>query len=76
MADRAEEMMAVLYQKRHYEDTARILREAKANLLVGCRSDTLAAWEAIVITFAQRFRRDNERFNATRFFAACGSEQA
>ena len=64
--------MATMYQKRHYEDVARMLREAKASMLVSCREDTLAAWEHTVCLFTARFQRDNERFNTSRFMEAVG----
>ena len=66
--------MATLYQKRHYEDTARMLREAKASLLVCVTTHTLHAWEEIVLTFATRFARDNAQFSHARFLEAAGYE--
>ena len=64
--------MAKMYQKRHYEDVARMLREAKASMLVSCREDTLAAWEHTVCLFTARFARDNAQFSHSRFLEAAG----
>ncbi len=64
--------MTTLYQKRHYEDVARMLREAKASMLVSCREDTLAAWDHTALLFATRFARDNAAFSHSRFLEAAG----
>lgn len=70
--DQMEYTMATMYQKRHYEDVARVLREAKASMLVSCREDTLAVWNHTALLFATQFARDNAQFSHSRFLEAAG----
>jgi hypothetical protein len=60
-------MPAPKYSKRHYEDTAKILREARQ---VGCETDI----ETIYYQFVDLYTLDNPRFDAKRFHKAVFGE--
>lgn len=68
--------MTSKYQKRHYEDVARIMSGATYIMDqcdrpdCGCKVET----PAIIKDFATLFAADNPLFNRDRFLKACGLE--
>ena len=65
--------MASKYQKRHYEDVARILSHARAHEPRFGTGQFTATGQAIV-DFADLFAADNPLFDRERFLKACGLE--
>ncbi len=61
--------MTTRYQKRHYEDVARLLRERSEHIF-----DEPLVRQVIEIDFADLFAADNPDFDRERFLAACGLE--
>ena len=55
-------------QKRHYEDVARILREARAYL--GCDPAAVDTLDHLASKFGYLFEHDNPLFEAPRFYRA------
>ena len=62
------------YQKRHYEDVARIIREAyeAADRSFLTKAEVVAL---LAGTFAGTFAADNPLFDRERFLKACGLEE-
>lgn len=62
------------YSKRHYEETARILREAYMNFSDAVEDENSTIhimFHRIRIDFENLFIKDNPRFDVYRFINAC-----
>lgn len=68
--------MASKYARRHYEDTARILGEARPNVDMweapGEYAIANRMWSDVHAGFVTLFAEDNPRFDWERFNVACG----
>ena len=62
-------MTAPLFQRRHYEAIARVLKQRATHPSYADEANKY------VLDFADAFARDNERFNEAQFLRACGVEQ-
>lgn len=69
--------MASKYQKRHYEDVAQLLKDARSSYLEngGACPTHGDAFICLMDEFAHLFGGDNSLFNKQRFLKACGLEE-
>ena len=66
--------MASKYARRHYEDTARILKATRGKMRTAEEINARRVWYDIHAHYVDLFVEDNDRFDAERFNIACGIE--
>ena len=61
-----------MFQKRHYEFVAKLLKNKQPKREFGIE---WGKWLDIVLQFVEDFRDDNPNFKTTRFLEACGYDE-
>jgi len=60
-----------MFQKRHYVEVAKVLKNVRQSLLVTVTPDTTTVWNQTVGHFISMFHADSPRFDVQRFHDAC-----
>lgn len=60
------------FQRRHYQTVAETLRDLRPSFQPRHRGPETEQWNKTVLEFNAMFRRDNSRYQPSRFVTACG----
>lgn len=65
-----------MFTERHFNAIAHEMRETRPADHGWQTTESFRVWRGIVITFADRFAADNDRFKRPLFYKACGLDPA